>query len=165
MHDTPHHADDAAVGARRRDDGFDLRRSLGLAAVRGRRRRRTHCGGALLAQRRGCEGGDLRATEDRLERESDAQFQAGCEEGEEAPGRGIEDGIEGEVGLEEQGRAGAQQVGETGVEDGDGDEVRGDHVVRGREEADRPKERARAMSRGGEDEECTSSVNWREDNC
>ena len=67
--------------------------------------------GVLEAEAWGGVAGDLGATEDGFEGEADGEFQAGAEEGQEAPHGGVQDGVEREIGFQEVRGRGYYKVG------------------------------------------------------
>lgn len=140
--DVPHGSHDAAVGAWGGDDGLDVGGVDGGSA--------DAAAGGFLAQAQRCVGCDLGAAEHGLQREAYGQLEAGAEEGEEVPQGGVEEGVNGEVGLEEEWGGCRDEVGETGVQDGDGHEVRRDGAVGGGELADGADEGAWAVGGRGE---------------
>lgn len=140
--DVPHGSHDAAVGAWGGDDGLDVGGVDGSSA--------DAAAGGFLAQTQRCVGCDLGATKHRLQREADGQLEAGAEEGGKVPQGGVEEGVNGEVGLEEKRGGCRDEVGETGVQDGDGHEVRRDGAVGGGKLADGADEGAWAVGGRGE---------------
>lgn len=153
--DAPDCGDDAAVGAWGGDYGLEFVGFWWWCSGAGK--------GGLLAETRGGKGGDLCATEDGFEGEADEEFKARGEEGEEAPGARVEDGVDGEVSFEEERGGGADEVGQAGVEDCDGDEVGRGGVVVGWEEADSSEEGAGAVGGRGEDEKGAGGVDGGEE--
>lgn len=140
--DVPHGSHDAAVGAWGGDDGLDVGDIDGGGA---------HASaGGFLAQAQRCVGCDLGAAEHGLQREADGQLETGAEEGEEVPQGGVEEGVDGEVGFEEERGGCRDEVGQAGVQDGDGHEVRRDGAVWGGELANRADEGAWAVGGRGE---------------
>lgn len=119
VHDAPHCPDNPAVGLWCGHDGLDLRGGGGGGEARWGGR----CGGGeagggttgesgvLEAEAWGGVAGDLGATQDGFEGEADGEFQAGAEEGEEAPHGGVEYGVEREIGFQEVRGCGYDKVG------------------------------------------------------
>lgn len=125
--DTPHCPDDAPIGLRGGNDGFDF---LSVDR-RGFRRGLGQTGGStgggdacdLLSKAWRGVTGDLGTAKDGLEGEADGKFETGAEEGEHAPHGGVEDWVEREVIFQEKRSGGDDKVGKAGVQDGDRDQV------------------------------------------
>ena len=165
VHDTPNCTDDTAVGLRSGDDGFDFCR--GVCGCRwgcvSRGESRDTPGGGTLSDAGTCVACDLGAAEDCLERETNGHFQTGAEEGEHAPHGGVEDGVEREVSFQEEGCRGEDEVWQTRVQNGYGDQVGRDGRVSSGKEFDGAEERPRAMRGRSEDKECAGRVDGCQD--
>lgn len=91
INNPPHGADHATVRLGGRDNGLNLLSRRSGCAWQSQPAR------GLFSHTGRCECGDLRAAEDRLQREPNGQLQAGSKEGEQVPHGWVEDGVKREV--------------------------------------------------------------------